>query len=252
MSAHTLHTKLTSTLINNAKIAILPDDPMVVPLIASHFESRMLVSNEREFVSYNVKCNNTDLIICSTGIGASSLAIVVEELSTIGVQYFIRSGTSGTIQEFINPLDIIVSNAAVRCDGVSNDYLPIEYPAVSDMELTHCIVKALKSLKLTHYKGITVSTASFHEGQGWSNDKYGESVITDWRDVGCLNFDMETAALFSVCRKKGLYAASFTSCIVNRVDVTNPKINEEIYSIVNKQNAEVLVLAVDNLIKDFY
>ena len=66
----------------------------------------------------------------------------------LGIKKFIRVGTTGSIQEKIQLGDLILNTAAVRLEGTSSHYAPIEYPAVADFELTQSLKQAAQKLKI--------------------------------------------------------------------------------------------------------
>ena len=132
MPAKVFHLGLDSSQLQNIAFAFLPGDPGRVPKIAGYLEHVQELACQREFRSMRGRLHGREVLVCSTGIGGPSTAICVEELAMLGVQRFIRIGTTGALQEAINPGDIIIPTAAVRLDGASRHLAPIEFPAVGD------------------------------------------------------------------------------------------------------------------------
>ena len=87
-------------------------------------------------------------------MGGPSVAICLEELACMGIKKLIRFGTTGTIQEKVNLGDIIVDKAAVRLDGTSQHYAPLEFPAVASFEVTTALVLAAKNAGALYHLGI--------------------------------------------------------------------------------------------------
>ena len=117
------------------KYVILTGDPKRCEKIAKNFENPVLVADSREFVTYTGTLEGVKVSVTSTGIGGPSAAIAIEELSKCGAHTFIRVGTCGGMQEDVLGGDIVIANGAVRMDGTSKEYSPIEYPAVPDYEV---------------------------------------------------------------------------------------------------------------------
>lgn len=218
------HLNLDEKKIEGAKIVILTGDPFRVPKIANLLDSKSKeIAYKREFRSFLSNVKGKSVLITSTGIGGPSISIAIDELAQIGVRTFIRIGTSGAIQESIKIGDVIITSGAVRLDGASTHYAPIEYPAVSDYKVLNSLIKAAEKLKIKYYVGITASSDTFYPGQE-RYDSYSKYVIkkfqnslNEWQKLNVLNYEMESSTLFTVCNALGLKAGCITGVIVNRV-----------------------------------
>ena len=113
------------------KYVILPGDPKRSAKIAAYLDDAKLVADNREFVTYTGYLEGEKVSVTSTGIGGPSAAIALEELVHCGADTFIRVGTCGAMQLDIMGGDIVVATGAVRMEGTSKEYAPIEYPAVA-------------------------------------------------------------------------------------------------------------------------
>ena len=107
------------------RYVLLPGDPGRVPLIASYLDNAQLVAENREHRTYTGSIEGTKVSVTSTGIGGPSTAIAVEELANLGADTFIRVGTSGMMQDFIKPGDLVVVSGAVRDEGTALHYLAL-------------------------------------------------------------------------------------------------------------------------------
>ena len=136
------------------RYVILPGDPKRCEKIARHFDDAKLVADSREFVTYTGYLDGEKVSVTSTGIGGPSATIAMEELVLCGADTFVRVGTCGGIDLDVKGGDIVVATGAVRMEGTSREYAPIEYPAVADLEVTNALVAAAKEL------GYTQSTVS--------------------------------------------------------------------------------------------
>ncbi len=223
MTRSVYHLGLNEKLIKGGKFAFLPGDPDRVPEIARAFDEHAKeVACNREFRTWVGKINKQNILVTSTGIGASSASIAVEELAQIGVTTFIRIGTCGAIQKGIKIADVIITTGAVRLDGASTHYAPIEYPAVADFEVTSCLIEAAKSLGIRYHVGISASSATFYPGQE-RYDTYSKYVIRglrgalkEWQKLNVLHYEMESAMLLTMSNALGLRAGCVTGVVDNR------------------------------------
>ena len=136
------------------KYVILPGDPKRCEKIAKHFDDAKLVADSREYVTYTGYLDGVKVSVTSTGIGGPSASIALEELVRCGADTFLRVGTCGGMQTEIMGGDIVIATGAVRMEGTSKEYAPIEYPAVADLDITNALVKAAKTLKETYHVGV--------------------------------------------------------------------------------------------------
>ncbi len=219
---HVYHLSLSDREIAGAQMALLPGDPARVEKIATTepIKHGRFVTSHREFCTWLGFIRETPIVITSTGIGGSSTAIAVEELAQLGVKIFMRVGTTGAIQPHINIGDVVITTGAVRLDGASTHYAPIEYPAVANYEVVWALVQAARKLKIPYHVGITCSSATFYPGQERS-DSFSQYIIkqlqgtkSEWERLGVLNYEMEAATLLTMCSALGLRAG----CVCGVVD----------------------------------
>ena len=180
---------------------ILPGDPKRCALIAKYFENPVLVADNREYVTITGTLGGKKVSVTSTGIGGPSAAIAMEELVRCGAKTFIRVGTCGGMQENVISGDLIISSAAIRMDGTSREYAPIEFPAAADFEVTDALRKAAKELKLSYHVGVTQSKDSFygqHNPEAMPVYYELQNKWNAWLRLGCLASEMESATLFIV------------------------------------------------------
>jgi uridine phosphorylase len=216
------HILLDKNMVDGCSIALLPGDPGRVDVVGDHLESVQQLSYNREFKSIRGLYNGHDVLVVSTGIGGPSTSICIEELAMLGVKTFIRIGTTGSISKSLSVGDMLIANAAVRFDGASKSFAPIEYPAVADFNLVSALKKAADELKFSYKIGICASCDSFYQGQSRMNT-YKKSPLSSeskrlelLKDMGVLSFEMETATLFVQAMTYGLRAASILGVILNR------------------------------------
>ena len=193
-------------------IALVPGDPGRVDRIANHCEGGETVAENREYKLVNASFEGRDLTICSTGIGCPSAAIAVEELSRIGVETFIRVGTTGALQSHIEIGDMIVATGAAKNEGTSKRYEAAEYPAVPNYEVLSRLVDAAEE-----------NNEEVHVGPIASDDAYyaeTDEYVADWEAAGMLSVEMEAATVFTLARRKGLRAGAICTVDGNLVKGT--------------------------------
>lgn len=138
-----------------ARYVLLPGDPARVQVIASLWDESHKVAENRQYVTYTGKVSGVDISTTSTGIGSPSAAIAVEELARCGADTFIRVGTCGGYQKDQRIGDIAIASGAVRWEGTTRQYVPIEYPAVSTPEVVMALVEAAEQLGVDYHVGIS-------------------------------------------------------------------------------------------------
>lgn len=178
---------------------ILPGDPKRCAKIAAHFDNPVLVADSREYVTYTGTLNGVKVSVTSTGIGGPSAAIAIDELAKCGAHTFIRVGTCGGMQEEVMGGDIVIATGAVRMEGTSREFAPIEYPAVADFNVTNALVSAAGKIGVRNHVGVVQCKDSFfgqHEPGIMPVSYELENKWQAWIRMGCLASEMESAALF--------------------------------------------------------
>lgn len=181
------------------KYVILPGDPKRCVKIAAHFDNPVLVADNREYVTYTGTLDGINVSVTSTGIGGPSAAIAIDELSKCGADTFIRVGTCGGMQDEVMGGDIVIASGAIRMEGTSREFAPIEYPAVSDVEVMNALINSAKSLKNRYHVGVVQCKDSFfgqHEPDIMPVSYELQNKWEAWLRMGCLASEMESAALF--------------------------------------------------------
>jgi uridine phosphorylase len=203
-----------------AKYLLVPGDPDRVPKIVGFWGSANEVSCHREFRSFTGEYKRVPISAMSSGIGPACMAIVVNEASRIGVDTFIRVGSTAAIRKKINCGDLIISSAAVRLDSTSNCYVIPEYPAVASYEVLLALIEAAESLGISNYHvGVTATTTDFYAGQSRATKasvSKTENLFPTLQKAGVLNFEMETATLYTLASLLELRAGCVCAVYANR------------------------------------
>ena len=181
------------------RYVIMPGDPKRCEKIAAHFENPKLIADVREYVTYTGTLDGVKVSVTSTGIGGPSAAIAIEELSKSGADTFLRVGTCGGMQLDVEGGDIIIASGAVRMEGTSREYAPIEYPAVANVDVMNAMISGAKKLGAKYHVGVVQCKDSFfgqHEPEVMPVSYQLENKWEAWLRMGCLGSEMESAALF--------------------------------------------------------
>ncbi len=183
------------------RYVILPGDPKRCEKIAKHFDDPVLVADSREYVTYTGYLDGQKVSVTSTGIGGPSASIAMEELVKCGADTFIRVGTCGGMELDIKGGDIVVATAAIRMEGTSKEYAPIEFPAVADLEVTNALVKSAKKLAYDFHTGVVQCKDAFYGQHNPETMPVSYELLDKWeawKRMGCKASEMESAALFIV------------------------------------------------------
>ncbi|MCF0136306.1 MAG: uridine phosphorylase [Lachnospiraceae bacterium] len=201
------------------RYVILPGDPKRCSKIAAHFENPVLVGDSREFVTYTGTLEGEKVSVCSTGIGGPSASIALEELANIGADTFIRVGTCGGMDPEVKGGDTVIATGAIRMEGTSREYAPVEYPAVADLDVTNALVGAARRLQVPYHAGVVQCKDSFY-GQHQPEKHPVSYELTDkweaWLRMGCKASEMESAALFIVGAYRRVRVGSCFLCVANQ------------------------------------
>lgn len=183
------------------RYVILPGDPKRCAKIAEHFEDAKLIADSREYVTYTGFLEGEKVSVTSTGIGGPSASIAMEELTLCGADTFVRVGTCGGIDLDVKGGDVVVATGAIRMEGTSREYAPIEFPAVADLEVTNALVKACKTLGVTYHTGVVQCKDAFYGQHVPERMPVSYELLNKWeawKRLGCKASEMESAALFIV------------------------------------------------------
>ena len=201
------------------RYCILPGDPGRVPAIAALFDDAKQIAYNREFNVWTGTLLGEKVTACSTGIGGPSASIAMEELHKCGADTFIRTGTCGGIDINVKSGDVVVATGAIRFEGTTKEYAPIEYPAVPDFDVTAALKEASEELGYRHHLGVVQCKDSFY-GQ---HDPAASPVYYElqqkwesWKRLGVKASEMESAALFCCAAALGVRCGSCFHVIWNQ------------------------------------
>src|SRR5712664_4602158 len=141
---------------------LVPGDPGRTPMIARYLDSAREVAFTREYRTFTGSLLGVPVATISSGMGGPAVAIMVEELSELGVHTFLRVGTCGAAQPEIKMGDLVIALGAVRTEGTPNGYVPTEYPAVASLDVVNALVDAAQASGVPHHVGIIRSVDALY------------------------------------------------------------------------------------------
>lgn len=215
------------------RYVLLPGDPKRCAKIAAHFDNPVLVADSREYVTYTGTLDGVKVSVTSTGIGGPSASIAMEELVACGADTFIRVGTCGGMDINVKGGDVVIATGAVRFEGTSKEYCPIEYPAVADFGIVNCLVSGAEKLNQTYHTGVVQCKDAFY-GQHKPEELPNHSELLykwdAWVRMGCKASEMESAALFIVAQYLRVRCGSCFLVVANqereKQGLENPQVHD--------------------------
>jgi uridine phosphorylase len=190
------------------RYVLLPGDPGRSERIARHFDNPQFVASNREYVTYTGTLLGEKVTVTSTGIGSPSTAIAVEELIALGADTFIRVGTSGGMQPDIRTGDLAIVTGAIRDEGTTLHYMPVEFPAVAHADVVMALVEGARRANLRYHLGISQSKDSFYGEVEPERMPVADRLLSRWKAWkmgGAICSEMEASTIFilaSIHRKR--------------------------------------------------
>lgn len=232
------------------RYVIMPGDPKRCAKIAKYFDNAELIADSREYVTYTGYLDGVKVSVTSTGIGGPSAAIAMEELVMSGADTFIRIGTCGGMQTNVKSGDVVIASGAIRMEGTSREYAPIEFPAVPDVKVVNALIQAAEELESDYHVGIVQCKDSFYGQHSPETKPVGYELLNKWeawKRLGCLASEMESAALFVVASSLRVRVGSCFLVMANqereKEGLDNPVVHDTDMAI------RIAVEAIRNLIK---
>lgn len=202
-------------------------DPTRVERISAGWSDLTQVCQVREYRVMTGSRDGVRLTAASTGVGAPSTAILLEELVKLGAHTFLRIGNSGGLAPDLRVGDLVVSTGAVRDDGTSRSYVLPEYPALADHELVGALLAAAARRDARCRAGITWSLDAFYMRNAVATADGGMAGMSvggywpaenarrleDMRAARVQNMEMEAGVLLTLAGLFGVRAGCI--CVVS-------------------------------------
>ena len=205
-----------------APLVLLPGDPNRATLVAARFdgglEAARLVNSNRGMLGYTGTVNGRPVSVQSTGMGAPSIGIVVEELLRLGARQLIRIGTTGALRADVALGELVIATASSPTDGATQTMMGGKpYAPAADFALVHALVHAAERLGVPFRVGPIATIDVF------SHYHPDPQYVKPWRDAGTLAVEMEASVLFYLAAARGVQAA----CLGVVVDIDTGEENQE-------------------------
>ena len=193
------------------KYVFLPGSVERATLIAEYFDNPVKVAQNREYLTYTGTLEGVPVSVTSTGIGGPSAAIAVEELYQCGAHTMMRIGSCASTSPEVHIGDVVIPNGAIRMEGTSSHYLPLEFPAVPDFGMLKELEKAAIKLGYPYNIGVTITKDAFYTETAPETMPIYPMLKEKWDSYvrgGCTNTSMECSVLFLVAASRGIRMSS--------------------------------------------
>lgn len=183
------------------RYALIVGDPDRVNLVSQFLDDVKVIRADRQYRVHVGYFKGTKTVVASHSIGGPTTGVLVEELADLGVDTFIRAGTSGAIQTDCCRTGFVIATGAIRDEGTANYYLPIEFPAVPHILVVNALVRAAREQGVEYHTGVVQAKDSFY-GEVEPERQPTAQCLAErwkaWRMGGALASEMESAALFII------------------------------------------------------
>jgi uridine phosphorylase len=177
--------------------AVVVGDPARAATVAALLDGAEEVSYHREYRVFSGSWKGVPVVVASHGVGGPGAILLFQELAEAGVGTILRFGTAGAMRPGIGDGDLVIAEAAVRDDGVTQQLLPPEYPAVSAPEAVLALQRAARATGAPHHRGIVWTRAAFQPGL---------LPLFSYDGAGLAAIEMELSALLVTASLRGLVA----------------------------------------------
>ena len=215
------------------RYVLLTGDPGRCESISKLFDNPEFVAYNREYNTYTGTLLGEKVSVISHGIGGASTAICVEELAKCGADTFIRMGTSGGMQENVIGGDVVIASGAIRAEGTSKEYAPIEYPAVATFDVVNALVDVAKKAGANYHVGVVQCKDSFFGQHEPETKPVAQELLYKWDawiKCGALCSEMESSTLFIVGNYLRLRTGAIMLVVANqeraKKGLSNPQVHD--------------------------
>lgn len=200
------------------RYVFLPGSPERTEKIAKYFDDPKEIAFNREYRTFIGTLDGEKVAVTSTGIGGPSAAIAIEELFQIGADTMVRIGTCASMSEKVLKGDLVIPSGAVRMEGTSSHYLPIEFPSVPNYGLLKILCDSLEEKNLKYHTDVSITKASFYSQSSPETKPVAQELIRKWEEYvrgGATTTSMECSILFAVGSSLGIRTASMLVSATN-------------------------------------
>lgn len=180
-----------------AKTVLMPGDPLRAKFIAENFlEDPVLVNGVRGINGYTGMYNGKIVSVMASGMGIPSIGIYSYELFNFyNVENIIRIGSAGAISDEVNLRDIVIGQGACTNSNYASQFnLPGTYAPIASYKLLKQAVDFALDAGVNYKVGNLFSSDTFYDDA---------ASLSDWRKMGVLAVEMESAALYMNAARAG-------------------------------------------------
>ena len=178
-------------------IVLLPGDPARAEAIAQRLDNPRRIMASREYHSYRGEHRGVPIGVVSAGVGSAGAAVAYEEVIRAGADTLIRVGTAGSMQESVQPGDVVVVLGAVRSEGTSRQLAPVEMPAIADPDVSAALWATSRKAEGRAHRGIGVTLDAFYPG-------VLDLGLDTYAKAGAICVEMECSVLFMIGMLRGV------------------------------------------------
>jgi uridine phosphorylase len=222
--------------------ALVVGDPGRAAAVAGLLDGAALVGDNREYRSYRGAWHGVPVVVSSHGVGGPGAVCQFAELAAAGVHTFLRFGTAGALRADITDGDLVIAEAAVRDDGVTQQLVHPEYPAFATPEAVLALTAAARAHDARAHRGVVWTRAAF-------SPVVRELPMREYLAAGVVAIEMELATLLVFAALKGLRAGGVLVIDGNAtVDNTDPTSYDPHRQVVVDAVARGSAVALDALV----
>ncbi len=215
------------------RYVLIPGDPKRCAKIAAYFDEPRFIADSREYVTYTGLVDGVPVSVTSSGIGGPSAAIAMEELTACGADTFLRVGTCGGMDLSVKSGDLVIATGAIRMEGTSKEYAPIEFPAVASLDVINALVEGARTVGAPYHTGVVQCKDAFygqHRPETLPNSAELINKWDAWCRLGTLASEMESAALFTVASYLRVRCGTVLLAVANqeraKAGLPNPQVHD--------------------------
>lgn len=216
-----------------APYVMLVGNPQRAEQVSKLLQGARLVNEYRYLLVFTGMYEGERLSVATTGMGAPSTAIVVEELCNLGARVLLRVGSAGGVASDVDAGDLVIATGSIRDDGTSPQYLPLSFPAVPDADLLRVTMEAARDVVPTVKHGVVISGDAFYRN-------YDKDKMSLMMQSGVKAIEMESGCLFIVGQFRGVRTSALFAVDGSVTkDAIKPKSAEGLFKTAEEQSIRI-------------
>ena len=221
---------------------IVVGDPERAQQVSELLDKPRQLAAWREYHTYAGEYQGLRIIATSHGVGAAGAAVAFEELIRAGAQTIIRVGTCGSYISNLRAGALLLPHAATREDGLTNELVRTELPAVADLDVMYTLREQARRHNAQFATGIIRTHAAFYHGMTPNPHQY-------WMDAGIIGIEMEYAALLVIATLRRIRAGGIFVIDGNPAEAQDMTGYNPHKQIVQDAKRQAIEIAMDTLVQ---